>query len=558
MTGIFEFTTNLQYRVRALTARLALFESGEKYVNMESEFRSQIAAKDREIRKVKLELADANNRTVTVRKNWQQVIEDMEKEHAKALQEKERAIKAMEGRALKAERRVDELKDENLALKRDRYSIAAELEEERGKNQKLTAQINKNYENSSIPSSQKPNRKKISNNRKKTGKKPGGQHGHKGHRRKKQIPTVVIEIPPPEEYLNNPEYELTNIDKRRQEVGISVVLNVKEYYTLVFRHKKTGQLVHADFPVGVENDVNYDSSVKAFAFLLNNHCNVSIDKVREFMSDLTGGALEISKGMINGLSREFSMRSKPEQKKVFLNLVGAPVIGEDFTSAKVNGKNVQVFCCATPNEAMYIAREHKGHEGIKGTPAELNQNTHVHDHDITFYSYGRLHQECMVHILRYLLNSIENEKDLTWSTQMRGLIQEMIHYRNSLGVEEDFDTDKVKEFENRFDQILDIADKEYEYEPPTKYYKDGYNLSLRLRKYRDACLLFLHDKSVPPDNNLCERLLRVFKRKLKQVMTFRSYDSLEYLCHSMTVMALLRIHNENFYNSVADVFAAYI
>jgi len=558
MTGIYEFTTNLQYKVKALAARVASFESGEKYVNMETEFKRQLAAKDRDIRKIKLELADANKRMVTVRKNLQQVVEDMEEEHSKALKEKERAIKAMEARALRAERRVDELKDENLILKRECYAIETELEEERGKNQKLTAQINRNYENSSIPSSQKPNRKKISNNREKTGKKPGGQPGHKGHGRKKQAPTRVIEIPAPEEYLNNPDYELTDIDKRRQEVGVNVVLNVREYYTLVFRNKKTGQLVHADFPDGVENDVNYDSTVKAFAFLLNNHCNVSIDKVREFMSNLTGGALEISKGMINGLSREFSLKSEPERKKIFSDLVGAPVIGEDFTSAKVNGKNVQVFCCATPNEAMYMAREHKGHEGVKGTPAELNQNIHVHDHDITFFSYGRLHQECMVHILRYLLNSMENEKDLTWSTQMRGLIQEMIHYRNSMGDEEDFNADKVTELENRFDQILDIADKEYEYEPPTKYYKDGYNLSLRLRKYRDACLLFLHDKRVPPDNNLCERLLRVFKRKLKQVMTFRSYESLEYLCHSMTVMALLRTHNENFYNSVADVFATYL
>lgn len=83
----------------------------------------------------------------------------------------------------------------------------------------------------------------------------------------------------------------------------------------------------------VDNDVNYDSSIKAFAFLLNNHCNVSIDKVRQFLSDLTGGALKISKGMINGLSREFAEKSVAEQKKVFSDLVGAPVLNEDFTTA---------------------------------------------------------------------------------------------------------------------------------------------------------------------------------------------------------------------------------
>ena len=116
----------------------------------------------------------------------------------------ERIAKAFEGRALKAERQVDELKDANLALKREHYVTLSELEEEREKNRKLTAQINRDYENSSIPSSLKPNHKKITNNREKTSKKPGGRPGHKGHRRKRQDPTNVIEIPPPVEYLNNP------------------------------------------------------------------------------------------------------------------------------------------------------------------------------------------------------------------------------------------------------------------------------------------------------------------------------------------------------------------
>lgn len=36
----------------------------------------------------------------------------------------------------------------------------------------------------------------------------------------------------------------------------------------------------------------------------------------------------------------------------------------------------------------------------------------------------------MVHIGRYLKDSIENEKNLTWNRQMLELIQEMIHENN--------------------------------------------------------------------------------------------------------------------------------
>ncbi|HHY24387.1 MAG TPA: transposase [Clostridiaceae bacterium] len=471
------------------------------------------------------------------------------------MQKKERIIKILEERALRAERRVDELKDENLKLRKECYAVKTELEEERGKVQKMVAQINRDHENSSIPSSGKPNRKRITNNREKSGKLPGGQPGHKGHGRKRQTPTKTIELPPPDEYVNNPDYEPTGRTIRRQRIGLKVLPYTEEYMAIEFKNKKTGKLVYAEFPVGFENDVNYDGSVKAFAFLLNNYCNVSIDKTREFLSDLTGGALQISKGMIWGLSKEFSEKTKAEQTEAFLNLVAAPVLHVDFTTAKVNGKNVNIAVCATPQETAYYAREKKGHEGVKGTPAELNPNVLVHDHDMTFYSYGRLHQECLIHVLRYLLDSTQNEKNLTWNTKMRELLREMIHYRNSLEPDEDLDPVKVKAFEERFGQILDIADEEYEYEPPNKYYMEGFNLKERLREFKEAHLLFLHDKNVPANNNLAERLLRIFKRKQRQVMSFRSFESLNYLCQSLTMLARIQNDNANLYESVSRIFS---
>jgi hypothetical protein len=130
----------------------------------------------------------------------------------------------------------------------------------------------------------------------------------------------------------------------------------------------------------------------------------------------------------------------------------------------------------------------------------------------------------------------------------------MIHYRNSLSTEEDLDPVKVARFEERFGQILDIADQEYDYEPPGKYYKDGFNLKERLREFKEAHLLFLHDKNVPTDNNLAERLLRIFKRKQRQVMSFRSFSTLGYLCQSLTMLAQLCSRKANVYKSVADIF----
>ena len=422
-----EWLMNLQYKVKSLAERVRGFETGEKYTSMKADFKIQLAGKDKEIRGLRSELANANASMVTIRENWLGVIADMEKEHAKELRAKDSRIKVLGNRLLEVERQRDEAKDKLLAKTRELYAALTELEDERDRNRKLTAQLNRDHETSSISSSMKPNRKKIANSREKTEKKPGGQPGHEGHGRKKREPTNTVSIPAPAEYVFNPDYVPTGRIITRQVVNISVNVVVDEYSTPEFMDLRSKQCVHAKFPDGVVNEVNYGGSVKAFAYLLNNHCNVSIENVSDFLSDLTGGDLRISAGMINKLTREFSLKTEEEQRKAFCDIQLSATMGVDFTEANVNGKKAYVLVNATEAGVMFFARWHKGHKGVEGSPIVDYQRTLVHDHDTTFYKYGRAHQECLQHVLRYLLDSINNESNLKWNKQMRELIREMIH-----------------------------------------------------------------------------------------------------------------------------------
>lgn len=554
MNNNFEYITNLQYRTKALSTRVKAFESGEKYIVMCSKFKSQLLLKDKEIKRLKSELANAHSQTVTTRNNWILVTEDLESEYKKQLGKKDTEIKNLKERLWKTQEKHDITKEKLKEKTIELYKVMVELEEEKGKNQKLIAQINRDYENSSIPSSMKSNRKKIANNREKTGRKPGGQPGHKGHCRKKHNPTNRIKIPAPPKYANSPDYKLTGKTITKQVVNIKVQLLIDEYETPEYRSIYTHQRVHADFPPGVINEVSYGGSVKAFAFLLNNRCCVSIDKIREFLSDLTDGELQISKGMINGLCKEFSKKTIDEQRKTFSDILVSPIVNTDFTSVRLNGKNAQVAICATPDKAMYFAREHKGHKGIKGTPVENYQGILVHDHDKTFYNYGGEHQECLAHVLRYLKDSIENEPDLQWNTKMRELLQEMIHYRNKFSPNESLCPDKTKAYINKYQEILELAKTEYEYVPPSNYYRDGYNLYKRLLEYEKNHLLFLKDQKIPTSNNLSERLLRILKRKQKQSTGFRSSENLSYLCDCLGIIASLCNQNPNLYRSISSIF----
>ena len=78
----------------------------------------------------------------------------------------------------------------------------------------------------------------------------------------------------------------------------------------------------------------------------------------------------------------------------------------------------------------------------------------------------------------------------------------MLHYKNGLDENTEPDIDIVKKFEKRYDKILDKAEKEYKDNPQKKYYREGYNLFVRLRKYKESELLFLHNSKVPANNSL--------------------------------------------------------
>lgn len=557
MNRSFEIITSLQYSLKAATAQVEAFQSGKKYQDMQKAHEEEMRKLSMRIEHLEKELEKVHRETVTVRNQWFEVFEDLEKEHAKELAQAVKKMGKLEKRALHAEGKLDKAEEKITLQRRQIYTLETELEEEKGKNLQLRAQLNRDYENSSFPSSRGSRRKRIPNSREKTGRRPGGQPGHPGHVPKKQeTNTAPVILLPPQEVLEDPDFKRTGKTIIKQLVSLRIVVEVCEYHADVYYNSKTGERVHGEFPPGVVNEVNYDGSIKAFLFLLSSDCCVSIDKSRKLLSDLTGGKLKISKGMVSGLSREFAGKTARERKRLFAAMLKSPVMHIDCTNAKVNGKGAYVYVCAAPGkETLYFARKKKGHEGVKGTAAEEYQGILIQDHESTFYHYGSDHQECLAHVLRYLKGSMENEPERTWNKRMHTLVREMVHYRNSLSQEEESDEKRVREFEKEYREILSKAKEEYEYIPASDYYKEGYNLYLRMEKYMSNHLLFLHDRRVPATNNEAERLLRKYKRKQQQAVSFRSFESIEHLCECMSMLVMMRQEEKaNLFVQVSEIF----
>ena len=130
----------------------------------------------------------------------------------------------------------------------------------------------------------------------------------------------------------------------------------------------------------------------------------------------------------------------------------------------------------------------------------------------------------------------------------------MLRWRSSLAPGAPPDPAEVEAMERRYDEVLGLAEAEYAEHPPTKYYRDGYNLFRRMRDFREHHLLFLHDTRVEPDNSLCERKARVFKRRQHAAMAFRSFENLGNVCDGIAAVDNMRVAGKDVFAETCAIF----
>jgi hypothetical protein len=421
---------------------------------------------------------------------------------------------------------------------------------------KQEIRINMDSTNSSKPSSTNPPEKKIiQNNRKPSGNKVGARPNHPGHVRSVPNSDKVIN----QEIILEPDQETiekgityTGRERHRTVSDIEIIVKNTTYISREYIDSD-GKRHWVSFPENIShNESSYGSGIKALLYFLLNRCNVSIGNAQKFITELSGGDLHPSTGFIQNLMKEFSRKSKKEADEILKELIKSPYMHADFTNAMLNGKNKQVLVCSNGESVLYLFRDHKGHQGIKGSPVETYLGILIHDHDITFYSYGLEHQECIIHELRYLAEVLQNEKELTWAKKMIEFYIKVLRFTKEERAK--LTPEEIQKLKDEYLGILDVADKEYEANPPKEYFRKGYCLSRKMREYVDSELRFLSNPDLPRDNNCAERAGRKFKRKQHTMTTFRSAKSAEQVCQGLSVIHTASAKGENLFNKLKEIF----
>lgn len=443
-------------------------------------------------------------------------------------------------------KRIATLENENLVLKKENQLLKDD-------NARLRGIINNNSSNSSLPpsSDQKGGRPANTyNSRPDTKRKAGGQKGHKG------ITLTKADI---EEKIRSGKcrHEVCTLGPKKGNRYVTkyvIDLKAETVITEVRIHEDEHGKFH--IPPQYRSDVTYGENVKALAVSLYSEGVMSNDRIAAFLNAAGGDVLELSEGSIYGFCKKMEENSAKIIQQLEAELLNRPVAATDATTVTVNGAQNYIRNFSTADTAVYHAMSSKSIDALKKIDF-LNRYSGLllHDHETALYHFGTGHAECNVHIIRYLHKNTE-ETGNTWSGEMISLLCDMNKMRKTLmeqGIA-GFPEEEIRKYEQDYQDILAKGRKENR-KTHHKHARSNESVLLnRMEKYSRNHLLFLHNFSVPFENNISERDLRKVKNRQKMAGGFRKESGHKMYCSILTIVETLKRRKMGIIENIRQLF----
>jgi transposase len=415
----------------------------------------------------------------------------------------------------------------------------------------LERQQAKDSHNSSLPPSSDRFVRPPKSLRKKSGKKPGGQQGHRGHHLR-QVETPDQVLIHPVERCESCQQDLraqkASMPERRQVMD----LPVKRLWVIEHRVEEKQcpacfHLTRASFPAMVKAPAQYGTSIQTLATYLVEGQAVPYARASQLLQELLG--VQLSAGSIASFVTSCHQQLAEVEKALKAALVKAPVLNQDETALRVGKTGWWVHVCSTDRLTHYAAHPSRGRTALNEIGiAPQFRGTSVHDGLISYQGYSFTQALCNVHHLREL-TFVEEELKQPWAAEMKELLLSMkaeVERAKALGLHE-LDVLVLAPLLRRYDELLKEGYLANPLLPPPKQRKPGKpkqsparNLLDRLSQSKWAVLRFLLDFAVPFDNNLAERDLRMIKVQQKVSGCFRTEQGVVMFCRIRSYLSTLR------------------
>jgi transposase len=435
----------------------------------------------------------------------------------------------------------------------------------------LEARLAKDSHNSSTPPSRDPlGRKRPRSQRKRSGKKPGGQLGHPGETlRLVAVPEEVVEHRPAvcvscQAPLD--EAAPVALYERRQVRELPPLrLLVREHRALHVRCPVCAQVSVGAFPAEAPSRAQYGPRLRALAVYLLEQQLIPYARVREVFTELVGAPVSV--GTLTRWVRQGAETLRPVEEQIKAALQRAPVLHNDETGIRRAGKLAWAHVASTARLTHYAIHAKRGREATDAIGILPGyQGVSVHDGWKPYRSYTDCrHALCNIHHLREL-TFLEEEYQQGWAKDLKGVllamkeaVEEAVEQARTQG-ESVLPAAERRALLAGYDNVLAAglaANPPPERRPGQRgrlKQSAARNLLERLLLGKEEVLAFLDDFAVPFDNNQAEQDLRMLKVQQKIAGSFRADSGSEAFARIRGYCASLRKQGVALLGALQTVF----
>lgn len=426
---------------------------------------------------------------------------------------------------------IEELLETFKAQQQTIDTLTMKLDQANARIAELEEQLHKDSHNSSKPPSSdgfdKPSPK---SQRKKSGKKAGGQTGHKGHHMKLSKPDR-IEAVYPQHCADCPHR--THCGKLKVHdtcYAVDIEIRKETVKYEIMACDCAGVQEVAMRPAGISGSVTYGNRLKALVCVLSTKGMVAMKNLCEIIQGLTG--IKLSVGTVSNMLHSAAAKAETIVADFPQKLHKNPVVHCDETDLRVNGKLHWVHVISTSGLTYYALSEKRGKQAMDeiGFLAQY-RGIAVHDFWSSYFkATGADHAMCCAHLLRELTGIFENHPEQTWAKELYLELLSMYRAADYYNQHPEIDSRQhyMECLKRNYDLILEkgTAQNPIPEREPGKHgrVKRGKIRALidRLRTHKGEVCRFADNPLVPFTNNQAERDLRMVRMKSKVIGTFRS------------------------------------